>query len=50
MPGDYTGSSVISWDYERLERGMLGAERAETGMSALVRAVAEDAELHDHPL
>ena len=37
-------------DFDRLERGMLGAERASTDLAALVRSVAEDVELHDHPL
>jgi signal transduction histidine kinase len=37
-------------DFERLERGMLGAERVTTDLGVLVHAVAQDVELHDHPL
>jgi signal transduction histidine kinase len=37
-------------DFERLENGRLGAEHTRTDVSALVRSVAQDVELHDHRL
>jgi signal transduction histidine kinase len=37
-------------DFERLERGMLGADRVSTDVGALVHSVARDVELRDHPL
>jgi signal transduction histidine kinase len=37
-------------DYERLERGALGAEPEATDLGALVRAVADEVDLRDHPL
>jgi len=37
-------------DFERLERGMLGAERVSTDVGALVHSVAQDVELRDHAL
>jgi signal transduction histidine kinase len=37
-------------DYERLERGALGAEPSATDLGELVRAVADEVDLRDHPL
>lgn len=37
-------------DYERLERGALGAEPTVTDLGELVRAVADEVDLRDHPL
>ncbi|MEA2557604.1 MAG: two-component system, OmpR family, sensor histidine kinase KdpD, partial [Actinomycetota bacterium] len=37
-------------DFERLEKGMLGAEQTSTDVGALVRSVAKDVELRDHRL
>jgi signal transduction histidine kinase len=37
-------------DFERLEKGMLGAEQTSTDVGDLVRSVAKDVELRDHRL